>query len=154
MRSRYSRAAWVGVAVFWRKRSANSWMVSSVSIAYSSGVSSMIRGTRKNSPLRSGAFASMSSCGSDGTGSSSRVTELRAHAEGQVVVHIGRRGSGHGTAIGRIGARRVQQHDLVLGDFQEKARGLSHPVTLDAAVERIGEPQPLFRPRDAHVKEP
>ena len=83
------------------------------------------------------------------------MTELRAHAERQIVVHggLGRHGDGHRTS-GRIGAGRVEQHDLLLGDFQEKARGLSHPVALDAPVQRVGEPQPLFRPRDADIEEP
>src|SRR6266581_7916606 len=53
-----------------------------------------------------------------------RMAELGSHAERQVVVHggSGRHGDGPGPTTGGLRARRVQQHHLVLGDFEQKAR--------------------------------
>src|SRR5262245_31530996 len=83
-----------------------------------------------------------------------RVAELGADAEGQVVIlhggHRGRRLSHRG----RRGARGVQQHKLIRGNLEQEARGLPEAVALDAAVERVGEPEPLLGARDADVAEP
>src|SRR6266481_8895437 len=84
-----------------------------------------------------------------------RVAELGAHPERQIVVHGGgRRGDGRGPTTGGLRARRVQQPHLVLGNFEQKARGLSDAVALDAPVQRIGEPEPLLGARDPDVEEP
>src|ERR1700675_4026892 len=84
-----------------------------------------------------------------------RVAELRADAEWQgVVLHRRRQGYRCSARHGRRGLRRVEQHELRLRDFEQKTRGLPRPIALDAPVEGVGEPQPLFRPCDADVKEP
>src|SRR6266581_5858481 len=82
-----------------------------------------------------------------------RVAELGSHAERQVVVHGGGlRGDSPGPTTGWLRARRVQQGHLVLRNFEQKARGLSDAVALDAPVQRIREPQPLLGARDPDVE--
>src|SRR5262245_42714924 len=82
-----------------------------------------------------------------------RVAELGADAEGQIIVlHGGRRGR-RLSHRGRRGARGVQQHELLRGNLEQEARGLAEAVALDAAMERVGEPEPLLGARDADVAE-
>src|SRR5262245_7185605 len=79
MRARYASATLVGVASPRRKTSVSSWEVRWVRSPVTPQ-SSMMRGTRKNSPARSGALLIMASRSRLGSTSSSRITLTRGTA--------------------------------------------------------------------------
>ncbi len=94
--------------------------------------SSMIRGTRKKSPARSGALASISSRGKHGSTSSSRMTLT----------------SGTAWAVGstRVGVERTKLVDVL----QNARQLLAHPLELRIVQRQAGQPRHVLhiRPRD------